>query len=78
MSHPYRIQPPKPIDIKGSTMLIALDCLIGSLRVSGNGLWKYTSEQREMAANELLKIFNETQFTVVHSDGATEPTEETG
>jgi hypothetical protein len=70
MSHPYRIPPPKPIDVDGFTMLVAVDALAGSLRVGGDhGLWKYTAKQRENAANVLLRLFSETTFTIVHSDG---------
>ena len=80
MSSPYRIPPPKPIDIDGFTMTVALDTLVGSLRIGGhgNGLWKFSEKQRETAANQLLRLFSETTFTIVHSSGTEEPTEESG
>jgi hypothetical protein len=69
MGDPFRTAPPKPIEINGATLMIAIDTIVGSLSIGGgHNLFKYSADQREKVANDLIQIFSDTNFTVVRVD----------
>ncbi len=66
-------QPPSPklVEINGGMLVIAVDAIVCTLNVTGCG-FKFSSQQREQAANALLAILNGATFTVVKTDGEAE------
>ncbi len=65
---------PKPVEINGGVLVVAVDAITNTLGVTGVG-FKFSRHQREQAANALLAIINSATFTLTRADGEEESQE---